>query len=85
MGEKRVTLSKSHPAAAAEAEFNPVNAQVRPNTFITDEPCPPAYTLGLPQMLSAAILPCLLAGPASENSASAPVTIFFICTASPTA
>lgn len=41
---------------------------------MTDVPWAPAKRLSSPQMTSAATRPCLFAGPASEMSASSPVT-----------
>ena len=73
------------PAAFAVFSLSPVVATVMSNTLITDEPWEPLYSLGIPQMLSAAILPCLFAGPASEMTASVPETNSLTCTASPTA
>ena len=55
------------------------------NTLITDDPWDPLYSLGMPQMLSAAMRPCLLAGPAREMTASVPDTNSLTWTASPTA
>ena len=73
MGES-TTASAFSPALLALVSLTPVEAAVRSNTLMTELPWLPGYRLSPPQMLSAAIRPCLLAGPASEITASSPVT-----------
>ena len=84
MGES-TTASCAMPARSQAASESPVAAAVRSNTLMTDVPWAPAKRLSSPQMTSAATRPCLFAGPASEMSASSPVTRWLTCTASPTA
>ena len=63
----------------------PVAAMVMSKSFSTEEPWEPWNTLFPPQMLSAAMRPCLLAGPARAMRAGFPVTKWRTSTASPTA
>ena len=78
-------MSQSMPACFAVFSLTPVVAMVISNTLMTELPWEPGYRLSPPQMLSAAMRPCLLAGPARERRVSCPVTKCFTCTASPTA
>ena len=73
------------PDLLADFSLIPVDAAVMSNTLMTDDPWEPMYVDGIPQMLSAAMRPCLLAGPANAMRASSPVTEFTTWTASPTA
>ena len=73
------------PAVRAVFSLRPVAAAVSPKACTTEVPCVPLKTLGRPQMLSAAMRPCLLAGPASGMQAGRPETLLRISTASPTA
>ena len=61
----------------AGQKLMPVTAAVMSKTLITELPWLPAYRLSPPQILSAMIRPCLLAGPARESSTSWPVTECF--------
>ena len=65
------------PSCLAVFSLIPVVAAVMSKILITDDPWEPSYELLRPHILSAAIRPCLLAGPASEIRASSPVTKFF--------
>ena len=46
----------------ADFSLIPVDAAVMSKTLMTDEPWDPMYVDGMPQMLSAAIRPCLFIG-----------------------
>ena len=78
-------MSQSMPACFAVFSVTPVVAMVISNTLMTELPWEPGYRLSPPQMLSAAMRACLLAGPARGSSTGTPVRMFFTCTASPTA
>ena len=65
--------------------FIPVEAAVILKNFIIDVPIVPVYFSSLPRILSAAVLPCLFAGPAKGTNAFCPVIAFLISITSPAA
>jgi len=63
----------------------PTLAAVKSKTFRTEVPCEFLYADSIPHILSAIILPCLFAGPASGIRVFSPVTKSLISTPSPPA
>ncbi len=73
------------PAAFALFSFSPVVATVISNSFSTAEPCVPLYSEAIPAILSAAMRPCLFAGPARGINAGVFAMKSSASAASPTA